>query len=230
MSEIEQSPQMSPQTLIEKAIESNANLETLEKIMSLQERWERSQAEKAFNTAFMQFQKEKPTVLKSKDVYYKDKKSYSFAPLAKIQKQVDPILSKYGLSYSWEQIQAGDVIKIIFVLKHELGHERRTELESKPDISGGKNTIQAIGSGVSYLKRYTLMNGLGVTADDDDDGLSTSLSEEELQEALWHKLSSLYDEKRELVTSEKHRAIYESVIAEQKVNQYTKAIKSLENL
>ena len=40
-----------------------------------------------------------------------------------------------------------------------------------PDGSGGKNAIQAIGSTVSYLERYTLLAATGLaTEDQDDDG------------------------------------------------------------
>jgi hypothetical protein len=43
-------------------------------------------------------------------------------------------------------------------------------LESAPDESGGKNSIQAIASAVSYLERYTLLaaTGLAVKGMDND--------------------------------------------------------------
>lgn len=38
------------------------------------------------------------------------------------------------------------------------------------DESGNKNSIQSIGSTVTYLQRYTLKAGLGLAAASDDDG------------------------------------------------------------
>lgn len=41
------------------------------------------------------------------------------------------------------------------------------------DPSGSKNAIQAIGSAVSYLRRYTLLGVLGMaTSDGDSDGMT----------------------------------------------------------
>src|SRR5690606_35194749 len=57
------------------------------------------------------------------------------------------------------------------VITHELGHSERTTLSAAPDESGGKNSIQAVGSTVTYLQRYTLMAATGLAAKDmDDDG------------------------------------------------------------
>jgi len=42
---------------------------------------------------------------------------------------------------------------------------------ASPDSSGGKNSIQAIGSTISYLERYTFMAATGLAAKGmDDDG------------------------------------------------------------
>jgi hypothetical protein len=53
-----------------------------------------------------------------------------------------------------------------------MGHsEEGAVLEGAPDTSGSKNSIQAVGSTVSYLERYTLLAATGLAAkDQDDDG------------------------------------------------------------
>jgi hypothetical protein len=51
------------------------------------------------------------------------------------------------------------------------GHHEETTLSSSPDDSGGKNSIQAIGSAVTYLQRYTLLALTGLaTREQDNDG------------------------------------------------------------
>ena len=52
-----------------------------------------------------------------------------------------------------------------------MGHSESTTLQSPPDASGGKNSIQAIGSAVTYLSRYTLLAITGLaTGENEDDG------------------------------------------------------------
>jgi len=154
--------------------DSNVDLAKMEKIMDLYERVENRNAEKAFYLAMNQFQGNKPALIKSKSVGYDSKKGgkvdYKFNPLAKIQKAIDPVLSEHGLSYKWKQDTKGDVIRITCIVSHIDGYSEETWLEGPKDTTGSKNAIQAIGSTVSYLKRYTLENALGLSSDDDDDG------------------------------------------------------------
>ena len=51
-----------------------------------------------------------------------------------------------------------------------MGHSESTTLEAAADQSGGKNAIQAIGSTVTYLERYTLLALTGLATHEDDDG------------------------------------------------------------
>lgn len=52
-----------------------------------------------------------------------------------------------------------------------MGHSEETSLTASPDISGTKNAIQAIGSTISYLQRYTILALTGLaTGDMDTDG------------------------------------------------------------
>ena len=90
--------------------------------------------------------------------------------MAQIQKQIDPILSKCGLSYNWQQSQGDGGITMSCVVSHVDGHTETNTLTAVFDESGGKNKIQSVGSTVSYLKRYTLEGALGLSSDYDDDG------------------------------------------------------------
>lgn len=217
-----------PLALIEKAIQSGAGIDQLEKLMDLQERWEKSQAVKSFNKSFNQFQTNKPEIVKNKSVEFKGKEQYRFAELSAVQKAVDPVLSEYGLSYSWKQHSSENgAITIECILKHVDGHSESNSLTALPDKSGSKNDIQAIGSGVSYLKRYTLLNALGLSTGFDDDGLSTSLTQEEMKEALKDKLATLVAEYEEVLPS-KMVARAGDIIANSEDLSYRKAIRWIE--
>ena len=59
-----------PTALIEKAIEKGVDFLALEKLMDLQERWEKREAEKAFFQAMNEFQAKKPKLTKGKKVEF----------------------------------------------------------------------------------------------------------------------------------------------------------------
>lgn len=158
-----------PTDLIAMAVQSGADIDKLERLMDLQDRWEAGQAKKAFFRALSDFQAICPVIHKRKQVSF-NTTNYSYAPLADIVEQIREPLNSVGLSYRFEQ-ELGDQIKVTCIISHIDGHSERTSLASAADGSGGKNSIQGIGSTVTYLQRYTLLGGLGITtADTDMDG------------------------------------------------------------
>lgn len=157
--------QQSPMRLVEMAIQSNADIDKLEKLMDLQERWEYGNAKKQFLLAMAKFQSICPDIMKTKKAH-----NSSYAPLGDIVAQIREPLSSCGLSYRFEQDHTQG-IKVKCIVSHCDGHCESTEMSAPADSSGSKNVIQAIASTVSYLSRYTLTASLGiVTADADMDG------------------------------------------------------------
>lgn len=164
-----------PSDLISQAIEKGMTVEGLEKLMALQERWEANQARKLFFEAFTNFQAEAPDLRKTKEVKMNlrdgGNASYNFAPLADIARQIGPVLKKHSLSYRWEIQDDDKAIKVTCLVSHIDGHTERTTMQASPDTTGAKNAIQARGSAIEYMKRYTLVGALGLTtADSDIDG------------------------------------------------------------
>lgn len=226
---------VSPDYLIQLAIEKGIDIAALEKLMQLKRDYDADQAKKAYNDAYSKFQEKKPDIPKSQKVMMRNKQTnqmehkYSFAPLALIQEKVDPILSLFGLSYTWKQKEDEKFIGITFVLKHVDGHSEENYLSAPMDESGGKNKIQAIGSTVSYLKRYTMMNGLGISADEDNDGLTSSLTKEEIQQAAKDKLVELAMVKADKMDKSTKDGI-DFIIANNQHGRYKKAIEALMKL
>lgn len=214
-----------PQNLMQMAIQQGSSIEHLEKLMNLQERWEKNQARKAFYDAKAKFQQNKPIIKKSEKVSFGNTK-YNFAPLSEIQKAIDPILADLGLSYHYKQEDLQGKIKITCVLSHELGHSEETSLDAPADTSGNKNAIQSIGSTVSYLKRYTLSNATGLSTEDDNDG-TTTLSVQEAQ-ILKQKIEliDLYFEKKDKLKDDQIKRL-EEIIKKNETASYLKSIKHL---
>lgn len=159
-----------PSNLLAQAIDKGLGIEQLSKLMDLQERWEANQARKNFFEAFTMFQSNCPDLRKTKVVAF-NQTSYKFTPLSEITRQIAPALEKAKLSFRWEIQDTKEELKVTFLVSHIDGHTERTTMTANPDTSGNKNAIQARGSAITYLQRYTLIGGLGLsTADADVDG------------------------------------------------------------
>lgn len=150
-------------------------VDQLEKLMQLQKDWEDRQARKDFFYALSQFQMDCPSLQKVKNVDYTTKEggkvNYKYIPLAIVQETIREPLHKNGLSFRWEIEDKADSLNVTCVLTHLNGHSERTSMSAKADDSGKKNAIQARGSTITYLQRYTLIGALGISsADVDNDG------------------------------------------------------------
>lgn len=164
----------SPPQLLEQAIATGAGIEVIERLLGMQERWEATQAKKAFNTAIAAFKANPPEILKTVSVGY-GKTSYKHEDLAELLAAVDPALAAHGLWVRFKVDSANNVVTVICVIGHADGYsEEASKLSAAPDTSGSKNPIQSIGSAVTYLERYTLRAALGLAAAKDDDGLSAN--------------------------------------------------------
>jgi hypothetical protein len=159
-----------PSALLQLAVQQNLDIDKLEKLMALQERWEANQARKDFLTAISKFQSTVPALEKTKKVAFGNTK-YSYAPLGEITATIKTSMSENSLSHRWEIEDLADKIVCSCIVSHISGHSEKTTMSAAKDSSGGKNEIQQRGSSITYLQRYTLIAALGIsTADEDVDG------------------------------------------------------------
>jgi len=159
-----------PNNLLAQGIAKGLDVASLKGLMDLRDRHEATVARKAFFEAFTNFQANLPDLRKTKKVTFGNT-SYNYAPIADITRQISKVLKSNELSYRWEIQDDKDTIKVTCLISHIQGHTERTTMQASPDTSGSKNPIQARGSAIEYLKRYTLVGALGLsTADSDLDG------------------------------------------------------------
>jgi hypothetical protein len=154
---------VTPMDMIQQAVASGGGVDMVEKLMTLQERWEASQGRREFDQAIAAAKAEIPIIQKNRQAH--NGKYADFAAYARV---VDPILSRHGLSYRFRSTQENG-IRVTCILSHSAGHFEESTLVGPEDKSGSKNAIQAIGSTLTYLQRYTLIQALGLAASDDDD-------------------------------------------------------------
>lgn len=163
-----QSPIMQLAEMANRA-DGKIDVSSLKELLDCQERYEANEARKAYHAAMAEFQSEAPKIIKQKSGH-----NNKYAGLSDIVAVIAPLESKYGLSHSWVTGTSDKEIKVICKITHVLGHREETELSAGPDKSGNKNDIQALGSTITYLQRYTLKAALGLAeADQDDDGNGT---------------------------------------------------------
>lgn len=166
-------PAQSPAGMMLALMAKGASLAEVGQMMDLQERWEKREAEKAFNSAFASFKAEAVRVIKNKDVSAGPLAGKKYAELFSVVNAVTPALSKHGLSAAWKLTKdEKDWIEVTCTIKHVQGHSDSVSMGGPPDIGGARNPIQARASTVSYLERYTLkaITGLSEQEDDNDGG------------------------------------------------------------
>lgn len=166
---LEKQQAITPMGLIEMANARGASIEQMAQLFELKLRVEADEARKAYNAAMAEFKAHPPRINKNKHVKFGNTE-YDHATLDNVTDSITSALSKVGISHKWDTEQRDGKIIVTCVLTHSMGHCEKTALEAGADTSGSKNAIQAIGSAVTYLQRYTLLaaTGLAVAGTDND--------------------------------------------------------------
>lgn len=163
------------------ALTPDLPIERLERMMDLKDRHEQNlrrdraeQAERAYNSAMAKAQSAMPTVKKSKE--NKHTKS-TYADLSDIEEQAMPVVYQNGFSVSFNPAGKDDKgnLLIDWCLMHECGHTRTGQAGFPLDAAGAQGTtnktgIQAMGSTMTYARRYLVCNLFNIATDDDTDG------------------------------------------------------------
>ncbi len=181
---------ITPMDMMKLAIDRGADLDQLERLMDLQQRWEADQARKAYVVAMAEFKADPLTINKNKEAEFNGKVQYEYASLDTVTDTIVPALAAHGMSHAWKMKQEGTTLTVTCVLTHVMGHSEDVSMSSAPDTSGSKNAIQAIASANSYLQRYTLLAITGLATADklDDDAASVEVLIDEAQKLAVIKL------------------------------------------
>ena len=155
---------------ISQAIEKGLPVETMEKLFALREKVKAEQAREAFVEALSEFQSAVPVIKKNKTVLNKDGKSirYQYASLDAIADQIKKPLVANGLSYRWEVENTPERIKAMAIVTHKMGHSESSSFEIPIDKEGFMTQPQKYASALTFAKRYSLINILGIATGDED--------------------------------------------------------------
>jgi len=159
--------------LLEKVLDSG-NIEVLERFIALRKSEQEREAQIAFEKAFSVMHAEFPEI-------HKTKKSHTgmYAPIEEIQRVINPIVKEHGFAYWWtsEKIEGG-ILEYIIISYN--GYSKKSPCYV-PTIQSNNatNPAQAIGSMQSYGRRYSIIDGFGLTiVDEDDDGNMGAIEKE----------------------------------------------------
>lgn len=173
----------SVESFISQAIAGNVPMETLERLFVLRKEVKAEAAREAYTQALADFQSACPIIEKTKKVLNKDGRSvrYVFAPIDSIVSQIKKPLANAGLSYRWETRQEGKAVTAICIVTHKLGHSEKSEFTIEVDQEGFMTAPQKIASALTFAKRYSLLNALGISTGDEDTDATDVGAEPEAQ-------------------------------------------------
>lgn len=182
------------------AADPACDVDKLERLLAMQERVMTHQAKMDYTTALAGLQSELPVIKKRGQIKIGNN-SQPYALWEDINDTIKPILQRHGFALSFRTGQDGDKITVTAVLSHKGGHSEETTLPLPSDVSGSKNSVQAVGSTTSYGKRYTAGALLNLTfTDEDDDGIKAGAGPV-ISEGQRGELLSIIEEKT--VTTQK---------------------------
>ena len=150
--------------IVQMARDPSVDADKMEKLLAMQERMVAREAERQFNQAMMRLPpihvKKNGTIdLTSKEDRAAGRagKSVPFAKWEDMAAVVEPLLEREGFRLSFDSIpRPGDGGGLIVTgrLSHRDGHGRTASMPLPLDSGPGRNNLQAIGSTLSYGKRY----------------------------------------------------------------------------
>jgi len=174
--------QSNPMTLISTALASGASVETLERLMGLQERWQAGEARKSYGTAMNAAQGEMRPV--SQDASNKQTSS-KYATYHALNTALRPIYIKHGfaLSFDTADTDRADCVRIVCRITHKDGHTEIPHLDMPSDGKGAKGgdvmtKTHATGAAITYGRRYLLGMIFNIAVGEDNDGNARKALEE----------------------------------------------------
>ena len=164
--------------IIRAAQDDTIDITKLQALLDMQRQVAQDRSKRMFNTAMASAQAEMlPVIRDAQNTHTKSK----YARLETIDGQMRPIYTAHGFSvrYGSQPCAREGWMRITITISHTGGHWEENYLDAPPDEAGSRGTtnktpIMAVGSSVTYLRRYLLCMAFNIVlADDlapDDDG------------------------------------------------------------
>ena len=152
------------------AASKDIDVDKMQALLDMQERIMDKGAEAAFNQSMVKALSEIPSFEETTKGH-----NFQYATFESINKVVKPILANNDLFMTFStNFQTEGGLMVTATVTHKDGHAKQTTGLFPFDTSGSKNQIQAVGSAISYGKRYMQNALLNITTHgEDDDGFAS---------------------------------------------------------
>lgn len=176
--ESKQVSNLSPEALIQHAIDKGVPVETMERLLAMRTQLKQEAAREAYFEDMKQLQSECPVIQKKTEGGKTNSGTvaYYYAPLEQIVEETKDLREKYGFSHTFDMKEEGDKVIATCTVNHVEGHSESSSvtlpLASKTSVMSNP---QVYGATISYAKRYAFLNAFGITVGGED-------KEEKLQE------------------------------------------------
>ena len=155
-------------TMVERlARDPTFDADKLDRLLQMQERDRRANAEALYNAAAVRFQQRCPIIARGDTA-----NGRPYARMDRIWREIRPLLTECGLAVTWESCAVqGESVTIKGHLRHSGGHTVAIDHTiPMPEANRGQNAAQRAASAETYAKRYAICSALGIQTGDDDDG------------------------------------------------------------
>jgi len=154
------------------AMDPAADLDKMERLLDMQERIMKREAEMFYFSDMASLQAEMPEITETGILKNNSGVIGTYGKYEDIIRAVKPSLQKYGFSIRFENdSNTPGMISVTGYVSHRGGHSECASISLPFDATGSKNSVQSIGSSISYAKRYVLGMLINITTHgEDDDG------------------------------------------------------------
>lgn len=167
-------------SVIERAATNpNVDIDKMERLLQMQERVMAQQAKTAFAADFALMQTEMPTITERGEIVVNGQTRSKYAKFEDINEAIKPVMQRYGFAVSFKVKTEGQQITVTGILMHRMGHQEETSMVLPADKSGSKNSVQELGSSISYGQRYVLKALLNISSRGEDTDGVVYVSEEQ---------------------------------------------------
>ena len=171
---------------------SEIDVEVIERIVALKERAEDRDARRQLADAIADFQAVVPEIRKTKSVDYVGRSgvgvSYTYAPLDVIAKTIRQHLHASGLSYTWDSRTEPGAVHCSCTLRHVAGAEISASFGAPIDDAAKMSGPQKTAAALTYARRQSLIQVLGLTTTDDDSDAEEQLTGETISDEQLREL------------------------------------------
>jgi hypothetical protein len=157
------------QVIARAAASPDVDVAKMQALLDMQFQLQNKQAEMEFNAALNRIQAKLPRISKNGK---HGGTGARYALFEDIDKEVRPLLTAEGLALTYGSNPSADgKLTVTCTLRHVMGHSVTQSLPVPADTGSGRNAVQAIGSAITYARRYLVALILNLVMEgEDDDG------------------------------------------------------------